>query len=133
MNLIEKIEKIENLYKMKGCSTEEIVNAEKELNLNFSKDYKEYLEKFGSISFYATEWTGLNIGGVFNVVIATKQERELSEKFPKDYFLIENIAVDNILIIGNEKGEIYSYQNGKKEILCKNLLEYLDICIKRGK
>lgn len=134
MSIVEKIKKIKNLDKNLngGASEEQIERAEKRLSLRFSKEYKEYVKEFGMISFYGTEWSGLNIDGYFNVVNMTEDEKALNEVFPEKYFAIENLAVDGIIIISNEEGKIYSIQYDKKELICNSLSEYLDICLKRN-
>lgn len=134
MSIVEKIKKIKNLDKNLngGASEEQIERAEKKLSLRFSKEYKEYVKEFGMISFYGTEWSGLNIDGYFNVVNMTEDEKALNEVFPEKYFAIENLAVDGIIIISNEEGKIYSIQYDKKELICNSLSEYLDICLKRN-
>ena len=134
MSIVEKIKKIKNLDKNLngGASEEQIERAEKRLGLKFSKEYKEYLKEFGMISFYGTEWSGLNIDGYFNVVNMTEDERALKKYFPEKYFAIENLAVDGVIFVSNEEGKIYSIQYDKKELICNSLSEYLDICLKRN-
>ncbi|MBW9310778.1 SMI1/KNR4 family protein [Fusobacterium nucleatum] len=134
MNIVEKIKKIKDLEITSNgrASEEEIIRAEKRLNLKFSKEYKEYIKEFGAISFFGNEWSGLNIDGYFNVVNMTEDERALNESFPEKYFVVENIGVDSIFIISNEDGKIYSIQYDKIEFLCNSLSEYLDICLKRN-
>ena len=129
MSIVEKIKKIKNLDKNLngGASEEQIERAEKRLSLRFSKEYKEYVKEFGMISFYGTEWSGLNIDGYFNVVNMTEDEKALNEAFPEKYF-----AIDGVIIISNEEGKIYSIQYDKKELICNSLSEYLDICLKRN-
>ena len=131
MNIIEKIKKIDdlNIISNNGASEEQILRAEKRLELKFPEEYKNYVKEFGAISFLGNEWTGLNIDGYLNVVNMTEEERALNEFFPKKYFVIENIGVDRMLIISNEKGEIYTIQYNKIKFLCNSLSEYLDICL----
>ena len=135
MSIVEKIKKIKNLDKNLngGASEEQIERAEKRLSLRFSKEYKEYVKEFGMISFYGTEWSGLNIDGYFNVVNMTEDEKALNKYFPEKYFAIENLAVDGVIFVSNEEGKIYSIQYDKKELICNSLCEYLDICLKRNK
>ena len=134
MNIIEKIKKIDdlNIISNNGASEEQILRAEKRLELKFPEEYKNYVKEFGAISFLGNEWTGLNIDGYFNVVNMTEEERALDEFFPKKYFVIENIGVDRMLIISNEKGEIYTIQYNKIKFLCNSLSEYLDICLEEN-
>ena len=135
MNIVEKVKKIKDLdvNPKGGASEEQIERAEKRLGLKFSKEYKEYLKEFGMISFYGTEWSGLNIDGYFNVVNMTEDEKALNKYFPEKYFAIENLAVDGVIFVSNEEGKIYSIQYDKKELICNSLSEYLDICLKRNK
>ena len=134
MNIIETITKIDdlNIISNNGASEEQILRAEKRLELKFPEEYKNYVKEFGAISFLGNEWTGLNIDGYLNVVNMTEEERALNEFFPKKYFVIENIGVDRMLIISNEKGEIYTIQYNKIKFLCNSLSEYLDICLEEN-
>lgn len=134
MNIVEKIKKIKDLEITSNgrASEEQIIRAEKRLNLKFSEEYKEYVKEFGAISFFGNEWSGLNIDGYFNVVNITEDERVLNESFPKKHFVVENIGVDSIFIISNEDGKIYSIQYDKIEFLCNSLSEYLDICLNQN-
>ena len=46
--------------------------------------------------------------------------------FPKGMYVIENFAIDGILLLQNTTGEIYTYQpNGKMKQVASNLDEYL--------
>ena len=130
-NIVEKIKKIPSLYHAKGCSTRQIKEAQSILGLEFPEDYIDYVKAYGAISFYGTEWTGLNIDDYINVVEVTKQERNMNPDFPNDCFVIENQGIDGIITAVNEKGQVFYIQYNKKEFLCDSLCEYLDMCIKR--
>ncbi|ASG31494.1 SMI1/KNR4 family protein [Fusobacterium animalis] len=134
MSIVERIKKIEELdTNLKGgASEEQIIRAEKRLELKFPEEYKDYVKEFGAISFLGNEWTGLNVDGYLNVVNMTEEERALNEFFPKKYFVIENIGVDRMLVISDEKGKIYTIQYDKKELICNSLSEYLDICLEEN-
>ncbi len=129
----EKIKSISKLYHVAGCDLNQIEEAQKALNINFPEEFLDYVKEFGAISFYGTEWTGLNVEGYINVVDATIQEREINSNFPTDCFVIENQAIDGLLTIVNEMGEVYTFQYGQKDFLCNSLSEYLDICLARQK
>ena len=134
MNIVNKINEIPNLLRLKGCKTNQIIAAQKELDIEFPDEFIDYVKTFGVISFYGTEWTGLNVEGYLNVVDATKNERKLGKDFPQGYFVLENQNIDGILILVNSNGAVYSYQSGNEPVLiCKTMTEYLDICIKRNK
>ena len=42
-NIVEKISKIEHLYKLKGCKTIQIQAAQKDLGLNFPEVFIDYV------------------------------------------------------------------------------------------
>ena len=132
-SIIDKIKDIPNLYHATGCTTRQLKEAQKELGIEFSNEYIDYVKEYGAISFYRTEWTGLNVDSYLNVVEVTKQERELNSKFPSDCFVIENQGIDGLIVISDEKGVIYSFQYDNKEFLCENLDSYLEMCILRKK
>lgn len=132
-NIIEKIKGIPNLYHGKGCTTGQIDDAQKALGLTFPEEFVSYVKEFGVISFYGTEWTGLNISRHLNVVEATNQEKKLNDNFPNGHFLIENHAIDGILAIANETGQVFTLQYDKINFLCESISKYLDICIDRKK
>jgi hypothetical protein len=134
LNIVDKIKTIPNLCHLTGCKTTQIKAAQKELDLDFPDEFIDYVKEFGVISFYGTEWTGLNVEGYLNVVDATKNERKLNKGFPQGFFVLENQAIDGILILVNSKGAVYSYQNGNlPTLICKSMSEYLDICIQKNK
>ena len=132
-SIIDKIKDIPNLYHATGFTTRQLKEAQKELGIEFSNEYIDYVKEYGAISFYRTEWTGLNVDGYLNVVEVTKQERELNSKFPSDCFVIENQGIDGLIVISDEKGVIYNFQYDNKEFLCENLDSYLEMCILRKK
>lgn len=133
MSIVNEIRKIPGLYHVKGCDNGQIEEAQRALGLTFPEEYTDYLKEYGAISFYGTEWMGLNATGYLNVVEATKQERELNEAFPPDYFVIENQGIDGLIVASDEKGCIYSIQYDKKEKIYDSLSEYLKSCINRAK
>lgn len=133
MDIVEKIKNIPNLYHLEGCMDSQIEEAEKELKIKFPKEYVEYVKAYGVISFYGSEWTGLNVDGYLNVVETTKEEKEMNKNFPNDCFVLENFGFENLLAIVNENGNVFTIQNGNSPIfVCSSLSEYLDICIKRN-
>ena len=131
--IVEKIKKVDKLYHAKGCTTIQLKEAQRELGLEFPEEFIDYVKEYGAISFYGTEWTGLNVGGYLNVVEVTKRERELNSAFPTDCFVLENQAIDGLITAVNENGNVFTIQYDKKTPLCDSISEYLDICIARKK
>ena len=130
-SIINKIESIERLYHLKGCTEEQIQKAQEELNLKFPKEFLEYVKTYGAISFYATEWMGLNVPEELDVVSATKKERDVNPDFPMDCFVLENCGMDGLITVVNEDGKVYNVQYEHKELLCGSISEYLDLCVAR--
>ncbi len=120
-NIIKKIEEKFEIHKTKGASSELIAEAERQLNLKFSDDYKEYLSLFGAISFGSTELTGLNIDSYANVVSVTIKEAQMNKLFPKKSIVLENIGIERILVLQQEDGIVYEWQNGVKGELFQGL------------
>lgn len=131
--IVQKLAAVSGLRHLKGCSQQQLEQAQKELGINFPREYIEYVTTFGAVCFFATEWTGLNVSGHLDVVHVTKQERSLDNAFPRDCFVVENIGIDGLLTVMDECGKVYSYQHGKKSLLCDSLADYLIQCIARKK
>lgn len=131
--IIEKIKKIDKLYHAKGCTTKQIMEAQKELGLTFPDEYVDIIKEYGTISFYGTEWTGLNVDEYLNVVSVTKQEKEMNNAFPADCFVLENQGIDGLIVIANEAGQVFILQFSKIEKIHDSISSYLDECIGRKK
>lgn len=132
MNSInDKITMINKLYHVKGCSLKQIIEAQNDLGIAFPDEYIDILKKYGAISFFGTEWTGLNVDNYQNVIYITKQERNLNPCFPPNCFVLENQGIDGILIICNEKGEVFSLQHSKIKKIHNSISNYLNECINR--
>ena len=134
MNIIEKIKSISNskVYHTIPSTIQQINEAETTLSIKFPKEYKMVLAEYDSLSFYGTEWSGINVKSYANVINLTKNQRAYDQKFPSDCFVLEDLAIDGLLAICDEEGKVYSYQYGEKELWANSLLEYLDICIDRN-
>ena len=132
MKLIEEIREIRKLYHAQGCDESQIKKAEKDLNMEFPNEYKEYLKEYGAISFFGTEWTGLNVEEYIDVVRVTVKERELNKNFPLKYFVLENLGIDGLLTIVSENGKVFSWNpDGKINLIAENLVDYLKECERR--
>lgn len=104
--IIDLVKKLPNLDKPKPASIQDIENAEKELGLKFSNEYKECLKEFGYIGAYATELTG-----IYDVVSVTKREWKLNPNVPHNMYVIEE-AGDGIIIWQDASGYIYETLTG---------------------
>ena len=129
-NLQNTINSINKLYKTKGCTDQQIIEAEQKLNLKFSKEYGEYLKTYGAVSFYGTEITGLNVDDYANVISVTLQEREFDKEFPLDCVVIENSGIEGLLVLQNEDGSVYQWIKGKNKKIFNSLNEYIEDRVK---
>lgn len=126
MNIIDKIKSIPDLNYIDDCTDEQLEDAEKELNITFPEEYRQYLKEFGCIDFDATEFTGLGIDGDLNVVEATLAERKYNSNFPKDCFVLEDYHIDNVKVIVNEDGKVFIIQDDVIKPMCDSINDYLD-------
>ena len=126
--VIDMVNSIKGVRYIGGCSEGDIQRAEKLLGLRFPNEYREYMLEFGSTTFKGVELTGLNITGHLNVIDATLQERKFNPDFPKNIFIIENLGIDSIFIVGDEKGSIYKLQYDKMIKISSSFTEYLQRC-----
>lgn len=125
--IIEVIENLPDLLPLKPAANEEIAKAEKELNLSFSAEYKEYLAKFGAILADGTELTGIAKSEHRDVVKVTKSDWEINKEVPHNLYVVEDTRVDGIVVWQDSEGKIYksSPNSGVKEI-GDSLADYLN-------
>lgn len=124
-NIVNTIESFKRKRFTGSISSELIINAEKVLGTCIAPEYKEVLLKFGSLCVKGEEFLGIDCEN-YDIVKATTEAREEDKNFPKDVYVIENTAIDGILIVQKNTGVIMSYQpNGKLQFLANDLEEYL--------
>lgn len=125
-HIVKIIQSLQNYRKAGKATKIEIVDAEISLRLNFSDEYKEYLEEFGAVSAYGMELTGLISVEYRNVVNVTKEEWELNLKIPHTMYVVENTFVDGIVIWQDTNGLIYQSTSGTEaKQIANSLAEYL--------
>jgi hypothetical protein len=130
-DIFEIISQKFKLYYTKGASDTEIEKAEQKLGRKFSNEYKNYLKKYGAVSFGSTELTGLNIAKYANVVDVTLIEIERYKDFPKDFIVLENLGVEGILALTNSHGEVIIWRGGKILNKYKSIKNYLEEKLKQ--
>ena len=125
-DIIQIISNLEDMRFIKPTSMEQIIEAEKELDVNFADDYTKYVEKYGVISAKGIELTGVTIYKRLSVVSITKKERNMNPNIPANMYVIENIAIDGIIALQDETGKIYTITpNGTPKLSCNSLSEYI--------
>ena len=124
-NIIGFIESYKRKRFTGGVSAELIKNAENKLGLELAHEYKEVLLKYGSLYIKGEEFLGIDCDN-YDLVKATIESRNEDNAFPRDAYVIENIAIDGILIIQKKTGELMFYQpNCKLQHIANSLEEYL--------
>lgn len=124
-NIITTIESFKRKLFTGSVSSELIVNAENELGISIAPEYKEVLKKYGSLCVKGEEFLGIDCDN-YDLVKATNEARKNDKNFPLDMYVIENTAIDGILIVQNFTCELFSYQpNGKLQNVATCLDEYL--------
>ena len=124
-NIIKTIESFKRKRFTGSISTDLIHNAENELGLKLSKEYKDVLQKYGSLCIKGEEFLGIDNDN-YDIVKATKDARINDSNFPLDAYVIENTAIEGILIIQKDTCELFTYQpNGQLQPLSDTLKEYL--------
>ena len=106
-SIVDVITQQDNLFHLEGVSEQDILHAERELGLHFSKDYKEYLAKYGVVSFENHELTGICSFPRLDVVCVTKEERQFNTLVPVDYYVIEQASIDGIVVWQASDGKVY--------------------------
>lgn len=123
-NLFENIKS--KLYHGNGVSVEEVIEAEDKLGIRFNEEYRNYLLEYGVVSFGSHEILGLGGDTYLDVVQETLRERVNNQKFPKNYYVIENLGIDGILILQEEEGNIFEWSNGTLKRIYDSMGEYMD-------
>ena len=104
----------------------DISKAEEKLKLSFSAEYKQYLLKCGFATYDGHEITGICKAKRLNVVDVTIMEREYTEIIPSDWYVIEQLNIDAIVIWQSSSGEIYQTSpNTEPEKICESLADYI--------
>ncbi len=125
-DIIKVIRSLDKLRSCKPAKDVDIDNAELELCVQFSDEYKTYLAEFGAISARGVELTGLIDAEYINVVSATKEKRKMYPQVPNALYVIEDAAIDGIVIWQDTGGHIYkTTPNSSPEKICDSLAEYL--------
>ena len=122
--IINTIEKLDNVIKLKPASEKQIFDAEKELSLSFAEDYKIYLKKYGAIMADGIELTGISNSKNRNVVSVTKREWGLNNLIRHNMYVVENVCIDGLIIWQDEDGFIYeSKPNFEAQKIANDLSE----------
>ena len=131
-DFIQKI-KASNLACGRGCTEEQLMDAQNTLGLTFPQDFADYLLTFGIID----GWTGIGQRGKTgkeiskedNTVTRTLMEREVNPDFPKNMFIIYDTGYETICFAADENGKVYFIEDDFCEQRHDSLSEFLDYYI----
>lgn len=126
MDICKIMDHSSDVFAGNGVSEEEISEAEKELGLSFSKDYVEYLSKYGSIIINGHELTGISKADQDNVVKVTKAQKKYYPFIPDNAYVVEDTCIDEIVIWQDNSGKIYkSTPDGDFDVYAKSFYDFL--------
>ena len=127
-DIIELLKTKEFLNKCESISDDKIAEAENVLSLHFNAEYNRYVSEFGFAVFENHDLTGICKAKRLNVVDVTISEREMNPDVPDDWYVIEQLNIDGIVIWQSSTGEIYqTAPNTKPKKIYDSLSEYIEM------
>ena len=127
MNIISIIEKLPEMQYSFPASEEDIIKAEKELNVVFADEYKKYLLTFGAVQSDIIAISGIIDDEDYNVVNLTKRLKLSNKNIPDNFYVIEDVGVDGLVIWQSVDGTIYqSIPTSKPVKIFASLSEFLN-------
>ncbi|NLE68607.1 MAG: SMI1/KNR4 family protein [Clostridiales bacterium] len=110
-----------------GASEDAIQRAESELGLAFSKDYRVYLSTYGAVAYEGHELTGISKSPRLDVVHVTLEERQQYPNNPENWYVLEQLHIDDVSIWQASTGEVYQVMPGETPLkICDSLVEYIE-------
>lgn len=125
-SIVYTIQNLPNLLPLKAASNTEITDAELQLRIRFSDEYKAYLSTFGAIIADGIELTGVAKSEHRNVVPVTKQEWDLNNNVPHTMYVVESTGIDGVIIWQDTSGLIYQTSpSTQPKQIAKSLNDYI--------
>ena len=110
----------------KGISNEQISQAEQNLGLSFSEEYREYLSLYGIAAFDGHELTGITKSNRLDVVSTTIEARKRYPDLPGDLYVVESTGIEELIILQNTDGKVFGCApNYRLEKICDSLSDYI--------
>lgn len=126
MKLSEIIRQSAPLFVYGAVSQASIHEAEQELSLIFSNEYANYVAEFGAAIWDGHEFTGLCDGKRLDVITITKEQRKLNEFIPNDWYVIECLDIDGIVLWQETDGTVYAtVPNSMPKKIANSIAEYI--------
>ena len=132
-DIIITIKALRGLRSLNAASNDEIVEAEKQLNLHFSDEFKQYMAEFGAIYSETIELKGIAKTPGYNVVAFTTMVREACPNIPKNFYAISETGYNGVVICQDGNGFVYEWKpNDEVACVASSLNEYINSKVSRG-
>jgi len=126
-NIGSTIRALKGLRSLSPASSEAIAEAEKQLGLKFSDEFKQYLLEFGVIYSEAVQLKGIAKTKGYNVAAFTLMAREVWPEIPRNFYVISETGYNGIIICQNENGFVYECRPNNEIIqIASSLSEYIE-------
>ena len=126
IDVINSLGETNKLYFVGEVDLSEIAQAAEALNVEFAKDFVEYVQRFGAISVGSIELCGIDEDPECSTVDRTLEMRDLFSDFPMDCYVIESVGIDKAVMVQKSDGKIYQFLHGHNLMLAADSLsEYL--------
>lgn len=113
----------------KGRKEEEILRAEKAIDIAFAQDYREYLKEIGLACFDGRELTGLTEMTRLDVVSLTLEKRGQFGDCTSTWYVIEDVCIDGIVIWQDSAGNVYETAPSiQPNQIAASFAEYIENC-----
>lgn len=125
-NFLTKMKSKQGFVALTGATHEQVAKAEDALGIKFSEEYRQYVSAYGIASFEDHELTGICTSPRLNVVDVTQVERLKNPELPTDWYVLEKLNIDDVIIWQSNAGKVYqTIPEAQPIILCGSLSEYL--------
>ena len=101
------IEKLPEMEFLQPATEKQIKSAEEKLGLRFAEEYREYLSYFGMAWSDIIAISGICDDEDYEVVALTDKLKKVYLGIPSDFYVIEDVGVDGLVIWQSGTGEIY--------------------------
>lgn len=128
MNTVDTMRNKKHFCCIGPVSEEDVKEAQGMLGCPFADDYREYVKEFGIASFDGHELTGICPSKRLNVVEVTIKARKRQPALAKDWYVIEELNVDDVIICQDASGSICEVVLGSKSCqIASSLKEYVEL------
>lgn len=125
-DIIEVINSIEDVIHGNEVKDSDITKAESKLGVKFSDDYRRYIKAFGCMMIGSREFTGISKLSNYDVVEITISQRSYFPDIPINWYVIEQLNIDEIVVWQSNTGEIYqTAPNTEPKKISDSLSEYI--------